>query len=420
MNKTRKFGKALSALLLSLVLLIQLVSCTADSNAADSGAAISVLEITNCERQTLQVGDSYQLLTNVTADLFDDLIWTASNESVTVDGMGNVTAVTPGKVTVTVCYGELSDTVLFEVVEASAPLDPIDPPPDTLPDLPSNAEREEFYGDYEPATSNAEAANRSKQGLISGSITVPDQAPVLASYQPTRGGVLVRNSQAYYLDEDTYVVVNAKGEEMLRIFRDGGYITLEEVAAYVYAFGDVPANYVSGKKADPAQSIWGQYLRVNHSKFSGDTRKYPYEPALPNISGCGGNFQYFELDIGTTGTDCDPGYIVYPYNDGFRITRGAARIVYARYDVNGNRLLEPEERFVFYTYNHYNDFQEYLNYFGGWGKMFGNVTGGGTLSSKSDYNPTPYIAVVVSPLTGTPKAAILYSIYPTKVYGYAA
>ena len=47
--------------------------------------------------------------------------------------------------------------------------------------------------------------------------------------------------------------------------------------------------------------------------------------------------------------------------------------------------------YVFYTHNHYNDFREYLNYYGGWGEMFGNVTGGGTYSSKTDYNPTPYV-----------------------------
>ena len=48
--------------------------------------------------------------------------------------------------------------------------------------------------------------------------------------------------------------------------------------------------------------------------------------------------------------------------------------------------------YVFYTGNHYNDFREYLNYFGGWGEIFGNETGGGTLSSKSHYNPTPYVS----------------------------
>jgi hypothetical protein len=73
------------------------------------------------------------------------------------------------------------------------------------------------------------------------------------------------------------------------------------------------------------------------------------------------------------------------------ITRGAARIVYARFDKNNNHIIEADEKFVFYTYNHYNDFQEYLNYFGGWGKMFGNITGGGEISSKTNCNPTPYI-----------------------------
>jgi hypothetical protein len=54
---------------------------------------------------------------------------------------------------------------------------------------------------------------------------------------------------------------------------------------------------------------------------------------------------------------------------------------------------------VFYTYNHYNDFQEYLNYFGGWGKMFGNITGGGKISSKTECNPTPYVPVYVGKLS---------------------
>ena len=103
--------------------------------------------------------------------------------------------------------------------------------------------------------------------------------------------------------------------------------------------------------------------------------------------------QYYEIDIGTTGTDCDPSYRPALYNNGVTITRGAARIVYARFDINGDKIIDINERFVFYTYNHYNDFQEYLNYYGGWGEIFGNVTGGGTISSKYDYNPTPYVPV---------------------------
>jgi hypothetical protein len=96
------------------------------------------------------------------------------------------------------------------------------------------------------------------------------------------------------------------------------------------------------------------------------------------------------MDIGTTGT-ITPGYeIPVLYNNGSRIERGAARLVYTREDKNRNGIYEQNEIYVFYTHNHYNDFREYLNYYGGWGEVFGNMTGGGSYSSKYDYNPTPY------------------------------
>ncbi|MBR4835468.1 MAG: hypothetical protein IKU99_00515, partial [Clostridia bacterium] len=59
-----------------------------------------------------------------------------------------------------------------------------------------------------------------------------------------------------------------------------------------------------------------------------------------------------------------------------------------------------------------NDFQEYLNYLGGWGEMFGNVTGGGTLSSKSNYNPTPYVETVRGGITATTSVIIVYYYKP--------
>lgn len=159
----------------------------------------------------------------------------------------------------------------------------------------------EFYANYTPATCQEDALYRSQHGFLSGSLKVSGQYAVDADYQPTEGGKYIRNTGNYYLNEDTYVVVNAWGEEVMRIYRGGGYITLEEVAAYMYAFGgangSLPANYTSKKSAQPSQRIWGDYLRVNHSYFKGDIKKYPYEPELPNISGCGGKLQYFELDI---------------------------------------------------------------------------------------------------------------------------
>ena len=254
---------------------------------------------------------------------------------------------------------------------------------------------EEFYADYNPATCREDALYRSEHGFLSGSLEVPGQSAEEAEYRPMENGAYLRNTSNYYLDDgNTYVVVDGYGKEVMRIYRGGGYITLEEVAAYMYAFGgssdDLPANYTSKKKGLPKDSIWGEYLRLNHSYFIGNTNKYPYEPELPNISGCGGDLQYYEMDIGTTGTTT-PGYNPKPYNNGVTITRGAARLIYARQDLNGNEIYEQDEVYVFYTDNHYNDFREYLNYYGGWGEIFGNVTGGGEYSSKTNYNPTPYV-----------------------------
>ena len=252
----------------------------------------------------------------------------------------------------------------------------------------------EFYENYTPATSYMDAYYRSQHGFLSGSLTVPGQDATVADNRPMEGGKYVRNTGAYYLDDgNTYVVVDANGEEFMRIYKDGGYITLEEVAAYMYAFGgngQLPANYTSKKSGKPDNSIWGEYLRLNHSYFKGDTRKYPYEPELPDISGCGGSLQYYEMDIGTTGT-VTPGYKGKPYISGNTVTRGAARLVYARKDKNKDGVFSPDEVYVFYTHNHYNDFREYLNYYGGWGEIFGNISGGGVFDSKTNCNPTPYV-----------------------------
>ncbi len=468
MNPNRKLRRTLGVLLLTLAVLLNFVGCggsvdASAPSAVTTAAPISSLQIINCERESLVVGAVFSLVTNAPSDLTDELEWSASNGSATVDDAGRVTAVAAGKVAITVRWGELWDSVLLEIVEpdttdapdttdvpvtsdapdtTDAPVttdvpvtsdapDTTDVPvttekpattdaPDTTEELTVSPLRDEFYGNADPADSYEEALERSARGEISGALTVPDQAPTVSAYQPSVGGMLIRNSRPYYADENTYVVVDAYGAEVFRVYRGGGYITLEEVAAYVYAFGDVPANYVSNKKTGPGSSIWGEYLRLNHSAFSGSTSKYPYEPALPRISGCGGDLYYYEIDIGTTGTDCDPSYDICTYNDGYTITRGAARLVYTRYDANRNNIIDPNEKFVFYTYNHYNDFQEYLNYYGGWGETFGNITGGGTLSSKYDCNPTPYVEVVLAPLPTVARVLSVFVWVPEKDFLFSA
>ena len=371
----------------------------------------------------MEVGDTLTLTTDAPAELKDGLTWTSSAPCVGITRKGVVTAQVLGKATVTVEYHGFTDSIEIEVVDKipadtkpveTTPSDPVESNPTetpTTPDEPTDTdpetevppptviiEAERSPEGYKPAGSYEEALNRTQNGQLSGYDYVPDQAPIISDYRPMQDGKYIKNNDPYYVDENTYVVVDAYGREVFRVYRGGAYITLEEVAAYVWAFGDIPANHSTSKKTSPSSSIWGEYLRVNHTKFSGSTSKYPYEPELPRISGCGGDLTYYEMDIGTTGTDCDPGYYATIYNNGSKITRGAARIVYARFDRNGNAIIEPDEKYVFYTYNHYNDFQEYLNYYGGWGEMFGNITGGGAISSKYDYNPTPYVPVANAPI----------------------
>ena len=253
-------------------------------------------------------------------------------------------------------------------------------------------DKNEFYNNYKRATSLLDSQYRSECYLMSGDITPQDQEPEIASNQPKQGNMLIHNTtRDFSNNSNVYTVYNVNGEKEFDIYYGGAYTSLEEVAAYIYAWGEVPVNYDPDKDAQPYNSEWGEYLRVNNTYFEGNTKKYPYEPELPNISGVdNGNVMYYEIDIGTTGTDCDPEFDPEIYNDGNRIIRGAARIVYTYSYINGDPVSD-EDRYVFYTYNHYNDFQEYLNYYNGWGEMFGNITGGGTISSKVDYNPTPYV-----------------------------
>ena len=344
----------------------------------------SEVQITNEESQ-LYIGDTLKLNSKVTPS--------SRQEGVTYEIIGGKRAATIVDDTL-LPLDEGEVTIIAKVDEAISEAFTI-----TLCDLTvdpyTNVNSYDFYQNYEPAKSYMDAYYRSAHNLMSGSIEPQDQKPTAASYQPKEEGKFVKNISSYYAQgNNAYYVVDGYGKVVNKIYKGGAYVSLEDVAAYLFAFNDIPANYTANKSGKPSSSPWGKYLRVNHSNFSGDTSRYPYEPVLPNISGCGGNYSYFELDIGTTGTDCDPSYTATDYNNGSKITRGAARIVYSRFTTSGSAITNFSEKYLFYTYNHYNDFQEYLNYYGGWGEMFGNVTGGGELSSKYNYNPTSYVEVV--------------------------
>ena len=389
--------KRLLSVLFSLILFVMVTaSCdlpmpnsgvSSSQATSESGSEFENVEILFLTENdlTIEVGDTYQLEWQLIGEYYGEITWRTSNGYLSISPSGLATGMMAGQTRVTVCAGEASDSINVIVKEKENQ--------DTNPYI--GIDVNEFYANYTPATSYWDAVYRTEAYLMSGSISDQDQAPTIAEVQPSYNHVYIKNSEGVYsTDKKTYYVLDSNGNVALQVYKDCAYVSLEEVAAYLFAFNTVPANYVENKKTTPSQSKWGKFLRLNHSKFSGNTSKYPYEPVLPNISGCGGSYDYYEVDIGTTGTDCDPNYTATIYNNGYSITRGAARIVYSRYE-NGSPITDLTKKYLFYTYNHYNDFQEYLNYYNGWGEMFGNITGGGKISSKYDYNPTPYVEVTL-------------------------
>ncbi len=66
--------------------------------------------------------------------------------------------------------------------------------------------------------------------------------------------------------------------------------------------------------------------------------------------------------------------------------------------LSDSRIKSIDNRYVFYTYNHYNDFQEYLNYDNGYGKRFGNETAGNPyIANKNDWDNTQNYITLKSP-----------------------
>lgn len=271
-----------------------------------------------------------------------------------------------------------------------------------------NVKFDDFYKNYTPATSVEDAYYRTKHHLISGDITAQGHIPPQSDYKENDS--YIRCTSATYVLSTTgdylaYIPNDLEDELDYIIYYGAGYQSINDVAAYLLAFGEVPANNKYDKSQGKSQTIddWGIYGRVNNSSFSGDTSKYPYEPLLPGI----GSVKYIETDFGTqggyitsnsiTGTYYNQGL----YNNGSSISRGAARFVF----VTNTSRKSIDDRYVFYTYNHYNDFQEYLNYNNGFGYRFGNQSAGNEYCggnkdyySSNKYPVTKYPEVILKSL----------------------
>lgn len=270
------------------------------------------------------------------------------------------------------------------------------PETDPYAGIDTNSERQAFYlDDYVRARSYEDAQYRTSHGLISGDIKDSNSDVFDIVHNPsTRYEAL----KGYKLHQGTYTydnegnfrsyTINTISGTPKTIYYGGGYVTLEDVAAYLFAFCEVPENNKYDKSRGQSASIskWWKYGRVNNSYFSANTDQYKYEPDVPRTDFDGqyegeGIYRYYEMDFGYTELGWKLGYSTYntPYNTGSKITRGAVRFVFTATDTDynlGAKYIPIEHRHVFLTNNHYNDFIEYLNYENGWGQPFGWMSAG--------------------------------------------
>lgn len=249
-----------------------------------------------------------------------------------------------------------------------------------------NNDREFFYqNDYHEACCYVDAQYRTQHGLLSGDIAEQSHLPENIDRPHDDSGLYYRIKDANYTyrpngDYESYTINTIDGSVGRKIYYNGAYASLNDVAAYLLAFGETPPNTIKGKESfDKIEAVnsWWKFGRVNDSYYSNDTSKFPYEPKLPES-------YYYETDFGASTEYYVGNYLESTYNDGTKISgRMACRFVY----VATKDDKDIQNRRVFYTYNHYNDFQEYLNYDNGFGERFGNESMGNEPNKYNDSNP---------------------------------
>ena len=114
-------------------------------------------------------------------------------------------------------------------------------------------------------------------------------------------------------------------EEEPQLDADGEYTSPEDVALYLYLYGELPGNFITKKEAQDLGwvSSEGNLWEVTDHKSIGGDKFGNYEGLLPEASGR----QYYECDVN--------------YEGGYR---GDERIVYSN------------DGLIYYTDNHYKTF----------------------------------------------------------------
>ena len=169
--------------------------------------------------------------------------------------------------------------------------------PDTLPILPAST--------LEPEQTSAPETTTSGQPKTAQSVTTETTAYLTAAGQ---------------LTETEPVTTEGK------IDRNGKYTTKDDVALYLYTYGELPSNFITKKEAQALGWSGGSLEPYAPGCCIGGTYFGNYEGALPEAPGR----EYHECDIDPLG----------------KKSRGAKRIVYSN------------DGLIYYTKDHYKTFEK--------------------------------------------------------------
>ncbi len=154
---------------------------------------------------------------------------------------------------------------------------------------------------------------------------------------------------------DIGFVYDEYGQTMKEIYKGEYYTEVEDVAAYIAAFSDVPENYYFtterngySESKEECYELYGNACRIYPGPYDSNYSHLPY-----SLDG-----YYNEADIGGDG-----------YAESSSWNRGALRVVFT---LSGISQYGSDVPVVFYTNDHYDTFVEYKNYYGGWGSAFGD------------------------------------------------
>ena len=168
-------------------------------------------------------------------------------------------------------------------------------------------------------------------GTGSAGITVPGQTTAAQGTQSkTDAGTQTAKTQAANTQAAKTQASQSNPESPLsqiKVAADGRYTSKMEVAAYLYQFKKLPANFITKNKASDLgwKASEGNLWKVTDKMSIGGDKFGNFEELLPKKSGR----QYYECDIN--------------YKGG---SRGAERIVYSN------------DGLIFYTKDHYKSFEQ--------------------------------------------------------------